>query len=318
MKNTNFALIGAAGYVAPRHIRSICDVGCNLLAAADPHDSVGALDQCSLDTNFFHEVESLDRYMEELRRGPESGHIHWVSICSPNYLHTAHIRLALRNGANVICEKPLVVDPANLDMLQSIEAEFGNRVYTVLQLRLHPELKRFKEMLKNKSGVHDVLLTYITARGKWYDASWKGHPEKSGGVGTNIGIHLFDLMLWLFGGLTDYEVHLQEPKKMSGTMYLENARVRWFLSTDASDLRYVENNKSKMVHREISVDGNGIEFSKNFTDLHTEVYRNTLSGRGFDIDTARPSIELAHELRIAKPIIGKTEPHPILRKIRSI
>lgn len=315
--STNFALIGAGGYVAPRHIKAIHESGCKLVAAVDPFTSVGALDRYSVDVQFFTEIEYFDKYLEESQKGGENERIQWVSVCSPNYLHDAHIRMSLRSGANVLCEKPLVVDPRDLDLLQEAEIRYGRRAYTVLQLRLHPKLIELKQKIMNapQAGHYDVVLTYITSRGPWYDKTWKGCEEKSGGVCTNIGIHLLDLLVWLFGSVISYDVHLQQKHKVAGILRLEKARVRWFLSTDFKDLSYVENPELQFAHREILINGVGFGFSDSFADLHTCVYKNTLEGAGFDIDSARPSVELAYKLRLsceAKPHIR--ESHPLLLK----
>ena len=232
----NFAITGVAGYVAQRHLKAIVDTGNRVVAAVDPHDAVGILDRYSFDVRFFTEFERFDRHLEKLRRGPAADHVQFVSICSPNYLHDAHIRLALRIGADAICEKPLVINPWNLDALEDLQNETGRHVYTVLQLRRHPALIALKERLDAAGGHHDVELTYITARGGWYDVSWKGSVERAGGVATNIGIHFFDLLLWLFGGVLRSEVHLDSPKKMAGSIELLHASVRWYLSTDRARL----------------------------------------------------------------------------------
>src|SRR5476649_632904 len=235
----NFAVTGVGGYIAPRHLKAIVDTGNRVVAACDPHDAVGVLDRYSFGARFFTEIERFDRHLEKLRRGPDAERVHYVSICSPNYLHDAHIRLALRVGAHVICEKPLVINPWNLDALQELEHETGYRVNTVLQLRLHPALVALKARLAAEAGSsahHRVELTYITTRGRWYDVSWKGSDERSGGIVTNIGIHFFDLLLWLFGPLQDCAVHMRQPRKIAGTLELERAHVTWFLSTDGSDL----------------------------------------------------------------------------------
>src|SRR3989442_5733990 len=236
----NFALTGVAGFVAPRHLQAIKDTGNRLVAAVDPHDNVGVLDRYSFDVRFFTEIERFDRHLEKLRRGPDASRVHFVSICSPNHLHDAHIRLALRVGAHAICEKPLVINPWNLDALEELEQETGRRVNTVLQLRLHPDLIALRERLRQERSVarHDVCLTYITARGRWYDVSWKGSEERSGGIVTNIGIHFFDLLLWLFGAVVDVTVHVAETKRMAGYIEFERAHVPWFLSTDAADLPF--------------------------------------------------------------------------------
>jgi UDP-N-acetyl-2-amino-2-deoxyglucuronate dehydrogenase len=312
----NFALIGVGGFVAPRHLDAIRDTGNCLLAAVDPSDSVGVLDRYAFDVKFFREIERFDRFLEKARRGAEHGRVHYVSICSPNYLHDAHARLALRVGANVICEKPLVINPWNLDALQELEAESGRRVYTVLQLRLHPSLMKLRGGGTPPGRRRSVELTYITARGGWYDVSWKGSEERSGGVATNIGIHFFDLLLWLFGGVQRCEVHLRERRRMSGFLELENADVRWFLSVEPSDLPFDAVPGKRTTFRSITVDGSEIEFTESFGDLHTAVYRDVLGGGGFGIEDARPSIELVHAIRTA-PIVRNAElAHPFTREAR--
>ena len=313
MPEMNFAVTGVAGFVAPRHLRAIRDTGNRLVAAIDPHDAAGLLDQYSFDVRFFTEIERFDRHLEKLRRGADKDRIHYVTVCSPNYLHDAHVRLALRVGAHAICEKPLVINPWNLDALQELEQEHGRRVFTVLQLRLHPALLALKARLDAEDGEHDVSLTYITARGAWYDVSWKGSDERSGGVATNIGIHFFDMLLWLFGPTEDVEVHLREPKRVSGSLRLRRARVRWFLSTDARDLPFTPEPGSKTTFRSITVNGEEIVFTEGFTDLHTRVYEEVLAGRGAGLDEARPSIELAHRIRHA-PVTPSASPHPMLSR----
>jgi UDP-N-acetyl-2-amino-2-deoxyglucuronate dehydrogenase len=314
---SNFAIIGVGGYVAPRHLKAIRDVGGRLLAAADPRDSVGVLDQYSFDVRFFTEIERLDRHLEKLRRGPESERVHYLSVCSPNYLHDAHCRLGLRLKANVICEKPLVINPWNLDALESLEAESGHGIYTVLQLRLHPKLLQLREeLLSRRDVVHDVELTYITSRGPWYDVSWKASTEKSGGVPTNIGIHLFDLMLWLFGSVKSSRVHLAEARRYGGTIELERANVRWFLSIEPNDLPFPLQAGARTTHRSITVGGSEIEFSDGFGDLHTRVYEKTLGGHGFRIAEARPSIELVHAIRTAPVVRPDADAHPLVKKMK--
>lgn len=311
----NFAVTGVGGYIAPRHLRAIRDTGNRLVAAVDPKDSVGILDQFSFDVRFFTEVERFDRHLEKLRRGAESDRVHYLTVCSPNYLHDAHCRLGLRVGADVICEKPLVINPWNLDPLRELEHETGRRIYTVLQLRTHPKLIELRERLRaEKNGApHDVVLTYVTSRGAWYDVSWKGSIEKSGGVPTNIGIHFFDLLVWLFGDVESQAVHLKQPRRMAGTIALERARVRWFLSVEQKDLPFVPEPGGRATFRSITVDGQEIEFSEGFTDLHTVVYRDVLAGRGFGLDDVRPSIALAHEIRAAEPVTPGSDAHPKLR-----
>jgi UDP-N-acetyl-2-amino-2-deoxyglucuronate dehydrogenase len=311
----NFALTGVAGYIAPRHLKAIADTGNTLVAAVDPHDAVGVLDRYSFDVRFFTEVERFDRHLEKLRRGPEAQRVHYVSICSPNYLHDAHIRLALRVGAHVICEKPLVISPWNLDALQELESETACRVSAVLQLRVHPDLVALRQQLLAQGGSdHDVCLTYITARGPWYDVSWKGSEQRSGGLITNIGIHFFDLLQWLFGAVQESEVHLREPRRAAGYFRLERARVRWLLSAEWTDVPDEARQKGRSTFRSITVDGREVEFSEGFADLHTRVYEETLAGRGFGIDDSRPAIELTHRLRQA-PITSGELCHPLLSRL---
>ena len=308
----NFALTGAAGYIAPRHLKAIADTGNTLVAAVDPHDAVGVLDRYSFDVRFFTEVERFDRHLEKLRRGPEARRVHYVSICSPNYLHDAHIRLALRVGANVICEKPLVINPWNLDALQELEAETRCRVNTVLQLRVHPDLIALRDrLMADPQSNHDVCLTYITARGRWYDVSWKGSEPRSGGLVTNIGIHFFDLLQWLFGAPEHYEVHWREPRRAAGAFRLQRARVRWLLSAELGDVPAAVREGGKSTYRSITVDGHEVEFSEGFADLHTRVYEETLAGRGFGIDASRPAIELTHHLRHAPAVAPSDGMHPL-------
>jgi UDP-N-acetyl-2-amino-2-deoxyglucuronate dehydrogenase len=303
----NFALTGVGGYVAPRHLKAIRDTGNCLVAAIDPHDSVGILDSYFPDAAFFTEFERFDRHLEKLRRENAGERVRWVSVCSPNHLHDAHVRLALRIGADAICEKPLVLNPWNVDALEELEAETGHHVYTILQLRVHPALIALKQALDAETNGRRraVQLTYVTSRGPWYRYSWKGDHNKSGGVAVNIGIHFFDLLMWLFGGVEAQEVHLAEPERMAGEIVLERADVTWFLSVDRRDLPssphtspLTPNNQT--TYRSITVDGEEIEFTKGFTDLHTEVYRQTLSGKGFGLADARPSIELVHRIRNAE------------------
>jgi UDP-N-acetyl-2-amino-2-deoxyglucuronate dehydrogenase len=310
----NFALIGAGGYIAPRHLKAIRDTGNRLVAAADPNDSVGILDAYSFDVRFFKEIERFDRHLDKLRRGPEAERVEWVSICSPNYLHDAHMRLALRNGANAMCEKPLVISPWNLDALEQLEQETGRRIFTILQLRVHPALLAIKARLEAEpAGTrHDVVLTYVTSRGGWYHVSWKGSEDQSGGVATNIGIHFFDLLMWLFGPARVNEVHVHHPHRMAGALELERARVCWFLSVDRKDLPFAPQPGQRSTYRSITVDGEEIEFTEGFTDLHTRVYERTLAGDGFGIADARPSITLVHEIRTRDAGPGVLPQHPRL------
>jgi UDP-N-acetyl-2-amino-2-deoxyglucuronate dehydrogenase len=309
----NFAVTGVAGFVAPRHLEAIRATGNRLVAAVDPHDAVGLLDRYSFDVRFFTEIERFDRHLEKLRRGPAEGRVDFVSICSPNYLHDAHIRLALRVGADAICEKPLVINPWNLDALSELEQETGRRVYTVLQLRLHPDLIALRDRLQaSGSSRHEVSLTYITTRGRWYDVSWKGSEERSGGLVTNIGIHFFDLLLWLFGPVERSEVHLKEPRRIAGALELERARVVWFLSAEPDDLPFAPQPGAKTTFRSIVVDGSEIEFSEGFAHLHTRVYEEILAGRGFGIEESRPSIALSADIRRGDIGRGTAMRHPLL------
>lgn len=312
----NFAITGVGGVVAPRHLRAIRDTGSRLVAAVDPGDSVGVLDDFDLEVPFFTEIERFDRHLEKLRHGPTENRVHYLSVCSPNHLHDAHCRLGLRLRSDVICEKPIVINPWNLNALRELEDETGHRVWTVLQLRTHERLCAIREELRRTPAraMRDVVLTYVTARGRWYDVSWKGSVEKSGGIATNIGVHMFDLLVWLFGAPVRYGVHLHEPRRMAGILELEQARVAWFLSVDAQDLPLLRREKGERTFRSITVDGTAIEFSSGFENLHTRVYEQTLAGRGFGIEDARPSIELAHRIRKAEVVAATARSmiHPLL------
>ena len=309
-----FALIGAAGYIAPRHLDAIRDTGNRLIAAIDPHDSVGVLDRFFPDARFFVEIERFDRFLEKLRRERNEDRIDYLTICSPNYLHDAHVRLGLRIRANVLCEKPLVINPWNLDQLAELEEEFGTRVSTVLQLRLHPSLVALKRQLDSETHRtrRDVCLTYVTPRGRWYPISWKGSEEKSGGVAMNIGIHFFDMLMWMFGPADQSTVHLAAPDKMAGVLELEWATVRWFLSLDDADLPPDHPREGNPAFRSITIDGEELEFSAGFTGLHTKVYEETLAGRGFGLQAARPSIQLVYDIRHAAVEPPGDHAHPIL------
>lgn len=311
----NFAITGVAGYIAPRHLKAIRDTGNRLVAACDPNDAVGVLDQYSFDVRFFTEIERFDRHLEKLKRGPEQDRVHYVSVCSPNYLHDAHCRLGLRIGADVVCEKPLVINPWNLDALHDLENETGHRIYTVLQLRTHPVLLDIEQKLRVDRSHHDVELTYVTSRGRWYDVSWKGDESKSGGIPTNIGIHFFDMLLWLFGGVQAVKIHLRERRRWAGVLELERARVRWFLSVERDDLPFAPAaGGGKSTYRNIRIDGEDVEFSEGFTDLHTRVYQELLDGRGHGLDVARPSIQLVHDIRQVAQSAPGTEAHPYVRR----
>ena len=312
----NFALVGAAGFVAPRHLQAIHETGNNLIAALDPHDSVGILDKYFPEAQFFTEVERFDRFLEMQRRQSGDKAIEYVSICSPNYLHDAHVRLAMRVKAHAICEKPMVINPWNLDQLAELEQEHQRRVFTILQLRLHPAMKALKQRIDEEANPthHDVCLTYITRRGAWYNSSWKGSGKKSGGLVMNIGIHFFDLLLWLFGPVTKQVVHLASSDKMAGLVELEKARVRWFLSIDAEDLPQDVKKADGHAHRSITLDGEEVEMSGHFTDLHTESYREVLAGRGFGIEDARASVELVYQVRNSREVSARGDlAHPLLK-----
>ena len=294
----NFGLTGLAGYIAPRHLRAIKDTGNRLVAAVDPHDSVGIIDSYFPEASFFTEVERFDRHLEKIRRENKGEAIDYLTICSPNNLHDAHIRLAMRVDADAICDKPLVLNPWNLDVLQDLEEEYGQRVWTILQLRVHPSLIQLKKRVEAEKSDkrHKIRLTYITSRGLWYHYSWKGDEEKSGGIGTNIGVHFFDMLMWLFGPAQKTELYVREKNRMGGYLELPNADVEWYLSLEPEDIPESAG-EGQRTFREISVDDDSIEFSGGFTDLHTRVYEETLKGNGFGIDDARPSIELVHKLR---------------------
>lgn len=307
----HFALIGVAGYVAPRHLRAIKETGNRLIAAMDPTDSVGILDAYFPEAAFFVEFERFDRHLEKFRQKGET--LHYVSICSPNYLHDAHIRFGLRQGADVICEKPLVLNPWNVEALQHNEQETGHKVFTILQLRLHPVIKALKQQVEAQISAkkYDIDLTYITARGAWYFASWKGELPKSGGIATNIGIHFFDMLIWIFGSVQRSEVHLHSHDRAAGYLELEQARVRWFLSIDEKTLPAAVREKGGRTFRSIRIDGQELEFSEGFTDLHTESYRGILAGEGFGLMDAVPSIVLVHDIRAAQVRGLSGEYHPL-------
>jgi len=312
-----FALIGVGGYVAPRHLKAIKDTGNKLVAALDPNDSVGIMDSFFPQADFFTEFERFDRHIDKLRRkGPEEG-IDYVSICSPNYLHDAHIRFALRSGAHAICEKPLVLNPWNLDALKEFEQESEKQVFTILQLRKHPaviELKKRVEQHPSADKVFDIDLSYITSRGRWYQISWKGDPEKSGGVATNIGIHFFDMLLWIFGSVKHSTVHVSTKTRASGYLVLERARVRWFLSLESKDLPKAQKEQGLSTYRALEIEGEDFEFSGGFTDLHTVSYLSILDAQGFGLDDARPSIQIAHDIRVQEPTPSIGNRHPLLQK----
>jgi UDP-N-acetyl-2-amino-2-deoxyglucuronate dehydrogenase len=298
---SNFAILGVAGYIAPRHLDAIQAGGHRLVAAADPRDSVGILDRYSLDVKFFRDIERFEGFLNQRRRGPGAGRVDYVSICSPTDLHDAHLRLALRAGADAICEKPLVIEPRAFDALEELERETGRRIFTVLQLRVHPALLALRARIEGSSLARkaEVGLTYVTARGPWYDVSWKGSEERSGGLVLNIGIHLFDLLIWLFGPVQRSEVHVREERCAAGFLELRRANVRWFLSINHEHLPAAAALAGATTYRAITMDGTEIEFSSGFDGLHRKVYEATLGGGGARIADARPSLELVHAIRTA-------------------
>jgi len=312
----NFAITGVAGYIAPRHLKAIKETGNNLIACLDPHDSVGIIDSYFPNADYFREFERFERHLERLRHKHDEKKIDYLSICAPNHLHDSHIRLALRVGANAICEKPLVLNPWNIEALEDLEKEFGKKVYTILQLRVHPRLLALKEKTKIEqlagTKKKKVVITYITSRGSWYHFSWKGDAQKSGGIATNIGIHFFDLVLWLFGKTKSNIVHLSETSKAAGYLELEYADVSWYLSVDKKDLPEASVLSGKATYRSITIDGEEVEFTDGFTDLHTLVYQETIDGRGFGLNEVKPSIELAHAIRHAEVEKVNGEEHPWL------
>ena len=315
--NKNFALIGAAGYVAPRHMKAIRDTGNTLVAALDINDSVGIIDSYFPKASYFKEFERFDRHVEKLRFEAHMNRIDYVSICSPNFLHDAHIRFALRSGADAICEKPVVLNPWNIDALQKVEKESGKSVFTILQLRVHPAIialkKKISQELKEKK--HEIDLTYITSRGLWYHYSWKGNLEKSGGIATNIGVHFFDMLYFVFGDIQYVEVHYQSKETVSGYLELENARVRWFLSIDEKNLPQQIAEQGGRTYRALEIDGEEFEFSGGFNDLHTVLYNNILNGIGFSLEDNRAAIETVAKIRNSESIKSKELSHPYLNKV---
>ena len=311
----NFGLIGVAGYIAVRHLKAIKDTGNNLLASLDKFDSVGILDSYFPKSDFFVEFERFDRHFDKLKRTGTK--IDYVSICSPNYLHDSHIRFALRHQADAICEKPIVLNPWNIDALQEIERETGRKIYTVLQLRLHPKIIELRNKIKNSpdNKVYDIDLSYITSRGNWYYFSWKGDIYKSGGIASNIGIHFFDMLGWIFGEVKNNVVNISEPTKAAGYLDLENARVRWFLSLDYNDIPKETKEKGQRTFRSITIEGEELEFSDGFTELHTATYSDIINGHGFGLNDARQSVMTAYDIRNAKPIGLQGNYHPMLKNI---
>ena len=315
----NFALMGAAGYIAPRHLKAIKDTGHELVCALDKNDSVGIIDSYFPNANFFTEFERFDRFVDKWHREKDKK-IEYVAIATPNYLHDAHIRFALRNGAHAICEKPLVLNPHNIDQLQIIEEESGKKVFNILQLRLHKSILALKEKVKkelqeNPERIYNIDLTYLTSRGKWYFISWKGDESKSGGIASNIGVHFFDMLSWIFGDVEENFVHIKEPDTNAGFLKLKNARVRWFLSINYNYLPQDIKISGKRTFRSIVVDGKEFEFSEGFTELHTESYKHILENGGFGLTEARNSINIVSTIRKLVPMGKKGEYHPFVQRV---
>ena len=306
-----FALIGAAGYIAPRHLKAIKETGNNLVAALDPFDSVGIMDSYFPNADFFVEFERFDRHIEGLKRDNQP--IDYVSVCSPNYLHDSHIRFGLRNSSDVICEKPIVLNPWNIEALEEIEKETGKNIYSILQLRLHPSIAALREKVQNGPAdkIYDVDLTYLTSRGHWYYTSWKGDIHKSGGIATNIGVHFYDMLTWVFGDVKSNTVHVHTHDRASGYLELERARVRWFLSINEETIPEEVRKTGKTTYRSILIEGEELEFSDGFTDLHTRSYEDILAGKGFRISETLSSIRIVHEIRHQEPAGLKGEYHPL-------
>lgn len=313
----NFALIGAAGYIAPRHMKAIQNTGNDLVAALDVNDSVGIIDSYFPDADFFTEFERFDRHIDKLRRSQSNSQADYIAICSPNYLHDSHMRFALRSGADAICEKPLVLNPWNIDGLQEIEKDTGQKVNTILQLRLHPAIIALRDKVKNgpKDHKYEVDLTYITSRGHWYLQSWKGDVKKSGGIATNIGVHFYDMLHFIFGDLQQNVVHYSSDIKAAGYLEYEQARVRWFLSIDINDVPADVRATGQRTYRSITCEGEEIEFSGGFTDLHTRSYEEILKGNGFGLDENRVAIETVSHIRDAPRQGLKGDYHPFLKKV---
>jgi UDP-N-acetyl-2-amino-2-deoxyglucuronate dehydrogenase len=307
---TDFALIGAAGYIAPRHLKAIKNTNNDLLAAYDPFDSVGIMDSYFPTADFFVEFERFDRHIDKLKR--KGRKIDFVSVCSPNYLHDSHIRFGLRNQADVICEKPIVLNPWNIDPLEEIENETGKHIYSILQLRLHPSIIALRDKVLNgpKDKIYDVDLTYLTSRGHWYYTSWKGDIQKSGGIATNIGVHFYDMLTWIFGGVKKNTVNIHTKDRAAGYLQLERANVRWFLSINYDTIPEEIKVQGKRTYRSIQIEGEELEFSDGFTDLHTASYEQIIAGNGFRIGETRTAIEIVHQIREATPIGLKGEYHP--------
>ncbi len=315
----HFALIGAAGYIAPRHMHAVKETGNELVAALDPSDSVGIIDTYFPSADFFTEFERFDRHIDKLHRANDERRVHYVSICSPNYLHDSHVRFALRSGADAICEKPLVLNPWNIDGLLDIERATGQKVNTILQLRLHPAIRELRERVgsERKATKYEVDLAYVTSRGHWYLQSWKGDSRKSGGIATNIGVHFFDMLHFIFGALQENVVHFASETKAAGYLEYEKARVRWFLSIDVDDVPSQQRSAGQRTYRSITIDGDEIEFSGGFTDLHVASYQEILAGRGFGLEDNRTAIETVATIRQAPVQASRGERHPFLLRVVS-
>ena len=318
-KTKNFALIGASGYIAPRHMKAIKDTGNDLVAALDPYDGIGIMDSNFPQADFFTEFERFDRFVDKWRRNTGKK-IDYVAICSPNYLHDSHIRFGLKSGADVICEKPLVLNPWNIDQLKIIEEETGQKVYNILQLRLHHSIIALKEkvtkkLAENPDKIYDIDLTYLTSRGKWYFISWKGDEAKSGGIASNIGVHFYDMLTWIFGGVEENVVHVKTADCNAGSLKLKNANVRWFLSVNYDYIPQDIRGSGQRTYRSITVDGDEIEFSGGFTDLHTRSYEEILKGNGFGLDEAYSSISMVSTIRKQDAIGLQGEYHPFCEKV---
>ena len=310
----NFAIIGVAGYIAPRHLKAVKETGNNLIAAYDPYDGVGIMDSFFPQADFFTEFERFDRHIEKLRHDKRA-ELDYVSICTPNYLHDAHIRFALRVGANAICEKPLVLNPWNMENLHKIEEESGKRIFNILQLRLHPSIIELKRTIEKgpSDKIYDVDLTYLTSRGHWYYTSWKGDINKSGGIATNIGVHFFDMLSWIFGDLEKNIVHLHTHDRAAGYLEFKRARVRWFLSINYETIPDEIKAKGQRTYRSIKIEDKEVEFSGGFTDLHTKSYQHILEGDGFGIEEASTAIEIVHAIRNSKTTELKGDYHPLCK-----
>lgn len=320
LNKKRFALIGASGYIAPRHMQAITETGNELVAALDPYDGIGIMDSHFPQASFFTEFERFDRFVDKYHRENDKK-IDYMAITTPNYLHDAHIRFALKSGCDAICEKPLVLNPHNIDQLKVIEDETGKKVNTILQLRLHPSIialkeKVSKELEKNPNKVYDIDLTYLTSRGKWYFVSWKGDESKSGGIASNIGVHFYDMLSWIFGEVKENIVHVKTPDVNSGTLVLKNANVNWFLSVNYDYIPEDVKAAGQTTFRSITVEGEEIEFSGGFKDLHTTSYEQIIAGNGFGLDEAYGSIDIVSQIRNITPIGLKGDYHPFCKKVK--